>query len=207
MLRSTTTRSVFNLLLVALATFSLPTVFLLVDGAVTYTSASATVEISEEILDDNNSTKKCVLFTSGAPEKYEKGCFSAEYTDGGAFMSCSLEFDDVACTNCQRCNTAEDLPGYEIDCNNIEPEEGTNFLCEELNDSNVQMLLVDEKFESQPFNWTMARDDSDTTSSGGDDGADSTPAGDNMGSAARSSTLMSMGATILGALSLLNLFW
>ena len=68
------------------------------------------------------------------------------------------------------------------------------------------MLLVDEKFESQPFNWTMAQGGSDT-SSGGEDGGDGTPAGDNMGSAARSSTLMSMGATILGALSLLNFLW
>jgi hypothetical protein len=199
MLRSTVSRAL--LLALATTTSFLPNVVVM---AVTYTSGSATVEVSEEVLDDNNSTKKCVQFTSGAPEKYEKGCFSTEYTDGGEFMSCTLEFDEMPCNKCERCNTNEDLPGYEIDCNNIEPEEGTNYLCEEINDLNVQRLLVDDKFDSQPFNWTAAG--GATVSSGADNGGDGNPAAENTGSAARSMAINSMGA-MLAALSLLNLLW
>ena len=68
MLRTITSRpSSLLLLLLALATTS-SLVPMATGQAVTYTVGSTTVEISEEIIDANNSTKKCVEFTSGSPE-------------------------------------------------------------------------------------------------------------------------------------------
>lgn len=144
---STNFSSGFTLLLVLLLSTVTPT-----EGG-TYTSGSTSVKVSQEIIDSNNSTKKCVEYMSGAPEKWDKGCFTTKFSDGGTFINCDIQLGDNFCTSCQPCETVSFEVGYTIDCFNVEPEEDTRGLCVLLSDENIQEVLVDEKFRSQPFEW------------------------------------------------------
>jgi len=119
-----------------------------------YTSGSTTVTVSEQTIDANNSNRKCVKYTSGAPERYDTACFTTAYSDGGTFIQCSVDFDDGPCTSCTPCETDASEVGYILDCFNVQPSVGTQGLCVMLTDENVQEILVYETFESQPFAWS-----------------------------------------------------
>ena len=140
----------------------------------TYRSGSTTVTISEEILDDNNSTKRCVTYESNQPEKYDTACFSSFYTDGGTFERCEVHFGDEKCNSCHVCETSEKQVGYDIDCYNAKPSVNTEG-CDLFTDENVQGVLVDEAFTT--FDWDEAAaipdDGGDGNESGGGGGGGS----------------------------------
>ena len=74
------------------------------------------------------------------------------------------------------------------------------FLCVEISDENVQELLVDTTFASQPFDWSAAQVDGDSDQ-GGD--GDSPGMDDNKtDSAAHSFVVLGTGAILMGALAL-----
>ena len=112
-----------------------------------------------------------------------------------------MEFDETSCNECMRCNTSPDqLPGYDLDCTNIAPAKSTNFLCVEFSDENIQELLVDTTFASQPFDWSAAQVDGDSDQGGDGD----SPAMDDKktDSGAQSFVVLGTGAILMGALSL-----
>jgi hypothetical protein len=140
---------VFGLaLLAALAAFNEQLV-----AATVYTSGSTTVDVTIQYLDEFGSNEKCVKYISNAPEKYNTACFTTTYTDGGTFSGCQVQFGDYFCNSCAACQTTPDYDvGYTIDCYNIQPAETVD--CVLLNDTNIQEVLVDTDYASQPFNYS-----------------------------------------------------
>jgi hypothetical protein len=141
--------------------------------AVQYTSAGTTVDVSLEILvDENNSTKYCVDYKSGDAygRDYEKACFTSLFADGATFRLCKVEFDDKECTHCKPCTASSGDVGYDLDCFNIEPSENTN-ACVVLNNENIQRVLVDTEFEGMSlleFNMTEALEQANGNATGGE---------------------------------------
>jgi len=169
--------------------------------AATYTSGSTSVKVSEEIIDTNNSTRKCVEYTSGAPEKWEKGCFTTEFSDGGTFIKCDVQLGETSCASCTPCETDDSEVGYILDCYNIEPEENTKGLCVFLSDETVQEVLVDLKFQSQPFEWGVQDDADDNKGDTVDNQGDSNTGDEdaNEESGASGMVLVSTGALVVSA--------
>lgn len=136
-------------------------------SAVKYTSGSTEVDVTNTLVDANNSTEKCVEYLSNAPEKYSTACFTTLYTDGGTFMGCEVKLGDTYCDKCVACEDGEEEVGFMIDCDNFEPAVSTyqsSPSCIVLNDANIQEVLVDELFASNPFTFEMSSsvtDDSD----------------------------------------------
>lgn len=127
--------------------------------AVQYKSGGTTVDVSLEIIDENNSTRYCVDYLEGDEDgrDYKKACFSSLFTDGGKFRLCEVEFGDEKCVQCRPC-TSSGEDGYDLDCYNIQPTENTN-VCTVLNNENIQQVLVDMQFEGMnllDFNMTEA---------------------------------------------------
>ena len=154
------------LVLFLLSTFAIRAV------AETYT-ATTEVDVETTILDANNSTRKCVTYMSGKPEKYEIACFTSTFTDGGTFQECTLQFDNdenKLCEKCAACTNSNEEVGFRLDCDSIIPTK-SNVLdsgaCTVLNDANIQTLLTDETtFANVPFDFTLdmtnlVTDDSD----------------------------------------------
>lgn len=81
--------------------------------------------VTEEIIDNNNSTKRCVTYMSNKPDKYDTACLSSFYTDGGTFLRCVIYFGDEKCNSCHVCETSDKQVGYDIDCYNAKPSENT----------------------------------------------------------------------------------
>jgi hypothetical protein len=141
--------------------------------AETYSVSSTEVEVETTILDENNSTRKCVTYLSNPPEKYETACFTSTYTDGGTFQHCTVQFDNSAGKRCETfsvCTDSNKQIGFLLDCDSILPSK-TNVNdqepCTVLNDTNIQAVLTDgTTFASTPFDFTLditnlVTDDSD----------------------------------------------
>ena len=141
--------------------------------AETYSAGNSEVDVETTILDANNSTRKCVTYMSGKPEKYEIACFTSTFTDGGTFQKCTLQFDNDAkkqCDTCMACSDINEEVGFHLDCDSIIPSK-SNLLdkgaCTVLNDANIQTVLTDETtFANVPFDFTLdmtnlVTDDSD----------------------------------------------
>ena len=141
--------------------------------AETYSAGTTEVDVETTILDANNSTRKCVTYMSGKPEKYEIACFTSTFTDGGTFQECTLQFDNDAkkrCEVCAACTNSDEEVGFHLDCDSIIPSK-SNLLekgaCTVLNDANIQTVLTDETtFANVPFDFTLdmtnlVTDDSD----------------------------------------------
>ena len=190
--RTTALRRAALLLLLLGCLATLPSV---ANAAVQYSSGSTTVSITEETIDDNNSTKRCVTYTSNAPEQYDTACFTTIYTDGGTFFQCDVEFHE-SCNRCGPCVTSEDEVGYDIDCFNAKPSINT-YGCMALTDENMQGVLVDENFA--PFDWEAANPDKSAALAAEESDNDGT--GDNSAAAAAGNMLLS--AAVLGALTAL----
>lgn len=138
--------------------------------AETYSAGTTEVDVETTILDANNSTRKCVTYMSGKPEKYEIACFTSTFTDGGTFQKCTLQFDNDECDVCVVCTNSNEEVGFRLDCDSIIPSK-SNLLekgaCTVLNDANIQTVLTDETtFANVPFDFTLdmtnlVTDDSD----------------------------------------------
>ena len=140
-------------------------------SAKTYTAGSTTVSISQETFaDSNNSTKRCVTYTSNIPEKYDTACFTSVYSDGGTFINCYVDFQET-CNRCAPCTTAEVEVGFTLDCNNAQPDEDTMGLCTEFSDLSVQQVLVDNVFDNMLFDWEEA-EALESAEEGGDNSGD-----------------------------------
>ena len=141
--------------------------------AETYSAGNSEVDVETTILDANNSTRKCVTYMSGKPEKYEIACFTSTFTDGGTFQKCTLQFDNdenKQCDVCVVCTNSNEEVGFRLDCDSIIPSKSNvldNGACTVLNDANIQTLLTDETtFANVPFDFTLdmtnlVTDDSD----------------------------------------------
>ena len=141
--------------------------------AETYSAGTTEVDVETTILDANNSTRKCVTYMSGKPEKYEIACFTSTFTDGGTFQECTLQFDNDAkkrCEVCAACTNSNEEVGFHLDCDSIIPSKSNlleNGACTVLNDANIQTVLTDETtFANVPFDFTLdmtnlVTDDSD----------------------------------------------
>ena len=129
-------------------------------AAETYTASGTEVKVTTTILDENNSTRKCVTYATNPPEKYETACFTTTLTDGGTFNGCIVQFDNTAikrCDSCGPCTDSEEKVGFTIDCDSINPAK-TNLTCTLLNDMNIQTLLTDDStdtFKDMPFSFTI----------------------------------------------------
>ena len=138
-----------------------------------YTVGNTEVDVETTILDMNNSTRKCVTYLSGQPEKYETACFTSIYTDGGTFQGCIVQFDNNAekrCDDCDACTDSDEKIGFKLDCDSFLPKksnENDQVSCTLLNDTNIQAVLTDgTTFANMPFNFTLdmtsvVTDDSD----------------------------------------------
>jgi hypothetical protein len=145
--------------------------------AETYTAGSSQVNVETTILDSNNSTRKCVTYVSGMPEKYTTACFTSSFTDGATFQGCTVQLDNDATKRCDSCDACTDFNedvGFTLDCDSILPSI-TNIndqvSCTLLNDANIQKILTDGTiFDSTPFDFMMdvtnlVTDDSDKENS------------------------------------------
>ena len=137
-------------------------IFVMHAGAETYTSGSTKVEVEATIIDENNSTRKCVTYLTNPPEKYETACFTTAYTDGATFQGCTVQFDDSAekrCDSCEACVDNDEQVGFIIDCDSLIPSKSNlndGVPCTILNDMNIQTLLTDDStFTSTPFDFTI----------------------------------------------------
>jgi hypothetical protein len=116
-----------------------------------YTAGSTKVDVTIDYLDEYGTNKKCVKFTSGAPdEKWDTACFTSFYTDGKTFNGCEVTFGTEKCNKCDACEDEYEKVGFDIDCHNIQPEETTTS-CVLLNNTYIQKVLVDDVFGSQTF--------------------------------------------------------
>ena len=131
----------------------------IVVSAIQYTSGSTKVDVTTTFIDNYNSTEKCVTYMSNAPEKYDTACFTTTYTDDGTFFKCTVQLGDNQCNSCSVCETLNDEVGFRIDCDNYEPGESTynkDPSCIMLNDTNIQRVLVDDTFDTIPFDFMMS---------------------------------------------------
>ena len=153
--------------------------FVIYAYAETYTSGSTSVEVKTTILDENNSTRKCITYTANPPEKYETACFTTMYTDGATFQNCIVQFDNSATKRCDDCSVCEDFDkqvGFLLDCDSLIPSKSNlNDVapCTLLTDMNIQTVLTDDTtdtFVSTPFDFSidttnLVTDDSDMDNS------------------------------------------
>jgi hypothetical protein len=117
-----------------------------------YTAGSTKVDVTIDYLDEYGTNKKCVKFTSGAPDKWDTACFTSFYTDGKRFKGCEVTFGTANCQKCDACTDDNEQVGFDIDCYNIQPEETTTS-CVILNNTYIQKVLVDDVFGSQAFDF------------------------------------------------------
>lgn len=136
--------------------------FLIQAVAETYTSGSTEVEVEATILDENNSTRKCVTYMANPPEKYATACFTTIYTDGATFQGCTLQFDNSAEKRCERCEACVDFDkqvGFLLDCDSFIPSKSNlndQVPCTLLNDLNIQTVLTDKTtFVDTPFDFSI----------------------------------------------------
>jgi len=63
-----------------------------------YTQGNNKVDVTVTYLNSTENEyvfiEKCAEFQSGAPEKYEKACFTERFTDEGTWDDCEIRFDD-----------------------------------------------------------------------------------------------------------------
>jgi Pyruvate/2-oxoacid:ferredoxin oxidoreductase delta subunit len=189
----TRTSTLFRLFLLAACAFK-------GNLAVQHTLGGTTVDVSLEIIDENNSTKFCVDYLAGDDygRDFKKACFSSFFTDGGKFRLCEVKFDDDSCVQCKPCTSfGED--GFDLDCFNIEPEENS-IGCTVLNNENIQKVLVDNEFEGTDlleFNMTEA-----IAQANGNTNA----VGDVGGGATSASSARIVGATLLTCVLVMSIF-
>ena len=149
-----------NIMMPTKALILLLSTFVVNVAAETYTASGTEVKVTTTILDENNSTRKCITYATNPPEKYETACFSTILTDGGTFNGCIVQFDNTAnkrCDSCGPCTDSEEKVGFTIDCDSIIPAK-TNLTCTLLNDMNIQTLLTDDStdtFKDMPFSFTI----------------------------------------------------
>jgi hypothetical protein len=123
----------------------------LVVQAESYTSGATSVDVTIEHLDNYGSSNKCVTYKSGAPdEDWDTACFTSSFTDGLTFQGCTVSFGDGVCNSCEACEDQDENVGFTMDCFNLQPAE-TTMSCIILNNANIQTVLVDDEFASQPF--------------------------------------------------------
>lgn len=114
-----------------------------------------------ELVDGNNRTVnvRCATYHTEHQDshKFDKACFTSVFTDGETLFECQVVFGDQRCNRCNICVTPDGQPGYDLDCFNAQPAENS-LGCDTWSDMNIQQVLVDEEFDSQPFVFNATAD-------------------------------------------------
>lgn len=140
--------------------------------AADYKSGSVSVEASQKTTpqeDGATEVEKCVEYTAGAPDKYQRACFigviNAGKNDTNITTECFVTLydgeEEKTCDRCMICvtnavdqdgNDVGEQPGFNLECYAADPKKNTDE-CVPLTDAEITTVLTDGEFEGEEFEF------------------------------------------------------